>query len=127
MFKLRLSKLKTGRLRRRAAMSCPRAAPSASAPAPRPTPLRPRSRAALGHAPSLGATPQGLGIPGRAHAMDRAVPAGARRGPLVCWQHTAVRAPVEMVVLQQHLRHHGDVTGKLSYKSPSVVRLSMPH
>jgi hypothetical protein len=32
--------------------------------------------------------------------MDRAVPAGARRGPPVRRQHTAVRAQVEMAVLR---------------------------
>jgi hypothetical protein len=85
---------------------------AASAPSRRPTPVRPRSCAALGHVPSPGTASRGLGIPGRAHARDRAVPAGARRGPPVRRQHTAVRAPVEMAVLRQHLRHHVDVTGK---------------
>jgi hypothetical protein len=102
-------------------------APSTSASACHPTLLRLRSHAALGHAPSPGAAPQGRGIPDRAHTRDRAVPVGARHGPPVRRQHTAVRAPVEMAVLRQHLGHHGDVTREPSYKSPSTVRLSTPH
>jgi hypothetical protein len=69
--------------------------------------------------------------PGRAHTMDRAVLAGARREPLVPRQHAAVRAPVEAAVLQRYLCRHGCVTGSLAYKtrallSPPPAAIALP-
>jgi hypothetical protein len=73
--------------------------------------VRARGRAARGSPPSQAAPfptrpcPESpWSPPGRAHAMDHAVPAGAHRGPPVRRRHAAVRAPVEVVVLRRHLR-----------------------
>jgi hypothetical protein len=59
--------------------------------------------------------------PRRAHAMDRVVPAGSRRGPPVRPQHAALRAPVEAAVLRRHLHRHGCVTGSLAYKTRALL------
>jgi hypothetical protein len=59
--------------------------------------------------------------PGRAHAMDCAVPAVACRGLPVRRQHAAIRAPIEAAVLQRHLRRHGCITGSLAYKTRALL------
>jgi hypothetical protein len=105
--------------RRTATSRTPRAPPSsASAPeaAPPEAARRPRPCSfPMRRAPRPGNPPD------RAHAMDHAVPAGARHGPPVRRQHAAVSAPVEVAVLRRHLRRHGCVTGSLAYKTQALL------
>jgi hypothetical protein len=115
--------------RRRAATSCmPARRTCAPAGLCVHTPRRPRPSAGRGSLLPMCRAPRLLGVlPGRAHAMDPAVPARCVPRTASPSATPAVRAPAEAAVPRSHLRSHALViaTGPPIFK-PCVVPLLAP-